>query len=186
MARLGERPAGLLSIAAPALVHSRVLMGSLNSFSTLYPDISFDLKGVDYEDIPVKHADISLSRDVEALNSAMFVRVPLYSYSNQLFASPTYLSKYGIPKTLGDLEQHECPAYGQHTSSSTWVFKGGESVSFSPYMCSDNTEILIQAAINGQGIIYVPELILQKELVQTWRVRLNRQGSESSLFVFVA
>ena len=186
VARLGERPAGLLTIAAPALVHSRVLMGSLNSFSTLYPDISFDLKGVDYEDIPVKHADISLSRDVEALNSAMFVRVPLYSYSNQLFASPAYLSKYGIPKTLGDLAQHQCLAYGQHSPSSTWVFKGGDSVSFSPYMCSDKTEILIQAAINGQGIIYVPELILQKELAQAWLVRLNIQGSESKLFEFVA
>ncbi len=184
--RLGERPAGRLTIAAPALVHSRVLMGSLNSFSMLYPDILFDLKGVDYEDIPVKHADISLSRDVETLNSAMFVRVPLYSYYNQLFASPAYLAKYGSPKTLGDLAQHQCLAYGQHTSTSTWVFKEGESVNFSPYMCSDNTEILIQAAINGQGIIYVPELILKKELAQTWLVHLNIQGSESKLFEFVA
>ncbi|UAB70162.1 LysR family transcriptional regulator [Vibrio sp. SCSIO 43132] len=186
VARLNDKPAGVLTIAAPTLVNSRVLMKDLARFTEQYPDIEFDLRSVDYDAIPASFADISLARDIELFNSSMFVRVPLYRYVNQLFASPAYLEKHGVPDSIEALSQHSCLAYGKQVTRTRWEFAGGEQVQVQPKLWSDNTEILIQAALQGRGIIYVPALILTKELENNLLVPVDVTNTQSREFEFVA
>ncbi|MFL7024693.1 LysR family transcriptional regulator [Enterovibrio norvegicus] len=166
------QPAGVLSLASPSLVLSRVLMPQLDTFRQQFPDISLNLTNTNYDEIPVQGADISIAREVEHLDAAMFVGVPLMTFQNGLFTSPLYLETHGTPNSLAELEQHQCLTYGvgngkqsiEGKIGSEWTFEQGASVKITSAIRSDSTEVLIQAAIQHQGIVYIPRLIIQKEV----------------------
>ncbi|MPY23003.1 LysR family transcriptional regulator [Shewanella sp. YLB-07] len=163
-ARLNKRPAGKLSIAAPSLVHSRVLMTVLSGFAVHYPDVKLELRCVDYEDIPFDRADISIARKREGFDSATYIGVPIYSYSNSLFASSDYLAKHGEPQNTQDLLHHQCLSYGVGKSRRYWHFSQADSILVNGHLSSNDTEVLIRAALQHQGIVYIPRLLVSDEI----------------------
>lgn len=162
-ATLGESPSGRLTVAAPAPVLSRVLMPMLPGFNANFPEIKLELLSVDYDDLPLRSADISLARHIEAFDSGTFVGVPLCEYRNGLFASPEYINKHGRPHKVEELVQHSCLCYGKESRSYFWCL-GEESVEVKGRLVSDNTEVIIQAAVQGMGIAYIPRMIIEREL----------------------
>ncbi len=160
---LGKQAKGRLLIAAPQPVLSRVLMPLVAKFRSAYPLIEVALQNVFYDQIPLASADITLGRKLEKFDGAAVVGTRICTYQNSLFASSNYLTHKGIPKTLEDLKGHDCLPYGINKQDFEWQFKQGK-VEISGPICSDNTEVIINAAVMGQGITYVPEMIIGQEL----------------------
>lgn len=163
---LNSRPHGTVQISCPQPLCSRMLVPILKGFQALYPEVRFELLHATLDQLPHPSADITISRKLEALNSANFVSVPLCVYENTLFASPDYVETHVQLAVLADLHRHQCLTYGMGQSRFEWFFDGGHVIEFTPYLTSDNTEIIISSAVNGLGIAYIPEVILQKELAQ--------------------
>lgn len=161
---LGESPGGSLTVAAPAPVLSRVLVPMLPGFKAKYPEINLILQSVNYDELPLRSADISLARQIEDFDSGTVVGVPLCSYHNSLFASPEYIANHGMPDTLEQLQQHLCLCYGKESKSYLWQFASGESAEITAALVSDNTEVIVEAALQGGGIAYIPQMIVQREL----------------------
>ncbi len=162
-ASLGKQAKGCLLIAAPQPVLSRVLMPLVAQFRLAYPLIEVALQNVFYDQIPLAAADITIGRKLEKFDGAAVVGTRLCSYQNSLFACSDYLTLKGVPKTLEDLAGHDCLPYGINKQDIEWQFKQGK-VGVSGPICSDNTEVIINAAVLGQGIAYVPEMIIGQEL----------------------
>ena len=162
-ASLGKEAKGRLLIAAPQPVLSRVLMPLVAKFRLAYPLIDVALQNVFYHQIPLAAADITIGRKLEKFDGASIVGTRLCTYQNGLFASPDYLSSKGAPETFEELKAHDCLPYGIHKQEFEWQFKQG-TVAVSGPICSDNTEVIINAAVLGQGIAYIPEMIIGQEL----------------------
>ncbi|GGI87070.1 LysR family transcriptional regulator [Shewanella hanedai] len=162
-ASLGETPSGRLSVAAPAPILNRVLMPMLQGFNTRFPEIKLELLSVDYGDLPLRNADISLARHIEDFDSGAFVGVPLCEYRNGLFAAPDYIERQGMPEKIAELSLHSCLCYGKENKAYKWQLSG-KSVEVKGVLVSDNTEVIIQAAVQGMGIAYIPHMIIDREL----------------------
>lgn len=165
-ASLGKEAKGQLILAAPQPVLTRVLLPVVNAFQIVYPQIKVVLQTTEYIELPRAEADISLCRMLENLDTATTIGLPICNYRNSLYAAPAYL-KANTPSRLEDLANHACLTYGL-TSPNIWTFskaKGmDKSISVSSGLMTNNTEVIIQAAIAGQGIAYIPGMIIQQEL----------------------
>lgn len=85
------------------------------------------------------------------------------------YASPDYIAKHGCPKTLNDLEQHQCLHYVNTPHGDYWVFyKEGEiqKIKNDWYFATNNGRALSQAAALGMGIIRAPKLSVSDYLEQ--------------------
>ncbi len=161
---LGQMPRGRLSVAAPLTVLNRVLVPHLNDFMQTYPEIEIELQAVAYDQLPLAGADLSLSRRIPDFDSGAFVGLSLCRYQNQLFAAPSYLKEHGTPERVSDLADHSCLIYGLNKRKAQWHFAGQQVVSVTGKLVSDNTEVIVAAALKGQGIAYIPGLIIDDEL----------------------
>jgi DNA-binding transcriptional LysR family regulator len=159
---LGQEAKGSLTIAAPQPVLSRVLLAAVVEFQKQYPQIETVLQTAEYTELPKPEADISLCRQLETLDAATTVGLPICDYSNSLFAAPAYIES-SAPEILQDLADHSCLAYGL-SNPNTWSFENGRSIEIDSLLLSNNTEVIIQSAIAAQGIAYIPEMIIQQEL----------------------
>lgn len=178
---LGESPGGSLTVAAPAPVLSRVLMPMLPGFNARYPGIKLVLQSVDYDSLPLRSADISLARHIDKFDSGTFVGVALCDYHNSLFASPEYIARNDMPETLEQLNMHTCLCYGKESKPSVWQFSSGESVEVNGTLVSDNTEVIVEAGVQGGGIIYIPEMIVQRELDSGRLIPILSQATSQQL-----
>lgn len=161
-ASLGQEPRGTLTVAAPQPVLTRVLLAAVNEFQLRNPQIEIVLQAADYNELPRPEADITICRQLESLDAATTIGLPLCDYSNGLFAAPAYLEK-SEPKDIQALTDYDCLAYGL-TNPNRWAFANGESISINASLLTNNTEVIIQSAIAAQGIAYIPAMIIQQEL----------------------
>ncbi len=158
-----ESPKGTLRIATPQPIASRFLMPLLAEYGRCYPNVALDILHRSIDSLPSSDADISISRVLEQYDSATMIAVPFYRYSNHLFASPRYVSKQDSIKRLNDLSHCDCLAYGSTMVDTEWYFNQG-AVKPNVILKTDNTEVLISAAVNDMGIIYVPKVMVTMEL----------------------
>ena len=161
-ANLGKTPRGKLSIAAPQPLLSRMILPHIMQFEQQYKEINLTLQAVAYEQLPLFDADISICRKLENFDANTTIGVRLCDYHNQLFASPTYLARHGIPKTIHALSKHRCLSYGMQQEVQ-WAFKGKHAVTINNSLPTNNTEVLIHAAVMGRGIVYIPKLLIAAE-----------------------
>lgn len=169
-ASLGAEVRGCLTLAAPQPVLTRVLLPAIDAFQKQHPKLDVVLQSADYQDLPRPDVDISLCRQLETLDTATTIGVPICEYSNSLFAAPSYL-EHSVPETLVQLSDHACLAYGLNNPN-LWRFANGESVEVSSPLLSNNTEVIIQSAIAGQGIAYIPGMIIKQELADNKLVQV--------------
>lgn len=163
-ASLGKEPKGTLTLAAPQPVLTRVLLPAVNEFKKQHSKIEVILQAVDYTALPKPQADISICRQLDSLNTATTIGLPLCDYVNGLYASPSYLET-ASSITAEDLSQCPCLNYGL-TQSATWTFANGYKTGVKTPLPTNNTEVIIQAAIAAQGIAYIPSMIIQQELAE--------------------
>ena len=93
-------------------------------------------------------------------------------------AAPAYLDKYGIPKSIGDLENHRClqlidPVFGE-----SWLFNDNgveQRVQPGKIFQVNVAEAMAQTAAAGMGICLLPDLVAAKALQQGTLVRVLPQ-----------
>lgn len=92
-------------------------------------------------------------------------------------ASPAYLTRYGTPKSLGDLAKHQLVNYSANLPAlaAEWEYlvDGREQVVKMPSMITvDNAEAYIACAIAGMGIIQIPEFDVEQAIEEGTLVRV--------------
>lgn len=92
-------------------------------------------------------------------------------------ASPAYLTRYGTPKSLGDLAKHQLVNYSVNLPAlaAEWEYlvDGREQVVKMPSMITvDNAEAYIACAIAGMGIIQIPEFDVEQAIEEGTLVRV--------------
>ena len=165
MQSVGEyaaRPSGLLRLNLPRAVYPSYIAPLITSFLTKYPEISVELYFQDEEtdvvaegfDAGIRLSD-TLAHDMVAIKLFGPVR---FATS----AAPKYLNKAGRPKHPRDLLKHNClrVRFGNTNLYDRWEYveKGNDfSVHVSGTLIMNDVFMLVNAAVDGMGLLYTTE-----------------------------
>jgi DNA-binding transcriptional LysR family regulator len=101
-----EKPSGELRITTTVGLGSVWLTPRIKEFMELYPDIQVQLLFEDEElDLSMRQADVALR--LRRPTQPDLIQRKLFTVNHHIFASLDYVQKYGIPKTVEDLDKHK-------------------------------------------------------------------------------
>lgn len=156
-------PKGRLRIQMPVGFGRRVIVPKMWEFTRRYPELSVDIELSDRQ-VDLTYEAVDAVIQIGQVTDERVVSHRLCNLSFAAYASPDYLARHGIPKSPDELDQHHCLAYllpmtGEHRE---WRFtKNGKDFSkvVSGALNINNAESLIEAAIDGAGIVMVSDFI---------------------------
>jgi DNA-binding transcriptional LysR family regulator len=165
--QLHDEPKGNLKINAPMTFGTMHLAPVLADFALRYPDLRVQLTLNDRFVDPIEEGLDLTIRIAKPQKSKSLIFHPLAPVRLLLCAAPSYLAKHGIPAHPDRLRQHSCLHYGQIISNGSWEL-GREarhiSIPIAGSLCSNNGEVLKDAAVKGLGITLLPEFIVKAEI----------------------
>jgi DNA-binding transcriptional LysR family regulator len=167
--QLNEEPKGRLRVNAPMTFGTMHLAPALSEFIQQYPDLQAQLTLNDRFIDPIEEGFDVTIRIAKSHDAVSLIAHLLAISPRVLCASPHYLETRGTPTQPHDLRHHSCLHYGQLTIEDQWTLTGpgGEQmVSVSGVLCSNNGEVLREAAVQGLGIAMLPTFIVERELQQ--------------------
>jgi DNA-binding transcriptional LysR family regulator len=162
-----QAPRGKLRVSLPAVGY-RFLLPHLSEFRRLYPEIELDL---DFNDSLVDVIDEGIDVAIRSgsLPDSRLMARRLGPFRFVLCAAPSYLKHKGIPRTPAALEQHDCVHYrfvttGKLMSWSMATATQGTQLRLKSVLTCNNMEAVLSAAIDGHGIAYVPDFLVNQAI----------------------
>ena len=176
---LQTTPRGLLKITAPVTYGEGTIAPLINDFLTQYPELEVQMNLTNLK-VDLVDQGYDLAIRLGQLEDSSMMAKRLGSRTQYVCASPSYVSTYGLPHTLSELEQHNCLI----GTLDYWRFqeKGkARNVRIKGNLSCNSGHALVDAAIKGLGIIQLPDyyvnpLIASGELVSL--LENNRQADE--------
>ncbi|MEE4074865.1 LysR family transcriptional regulator [Pseudomonas viridiflava] len=161
-------PTGTLTISATISFCMLHIAPIVPEFQRRYPGIKVKIIGANrYYDIIDSEIDLAVrTREYEA-DSNITVR-RLAETRRVLAASPKYLQRKGIPRTVQDLAEHDVLIYSLANHPNTMEFtRDGvhESIKVQPALETNDGQIVRAAALAGAGILVQPKYIIYDDLV---------------------
>jgi DNA-binding transcriptional LysR family regulator len=159
--------AGRLRINAPLSFGLTVLSPIMPHFMAAYPDLKVDLTLSDHLlDMVEAGFDISIRVRSELTSSSLIAR-RLAEIDQVICASPAYLERRGMPRSLAELHDHDCLAYTLADNPGSWHLRGpdGEiSITIPSKLSANNSIMLRDMMLNGMGIGALPSFIAKQFL----------------------
>lgn len=158
------RPRGTLVVGAhPELI----MLPWLSQFHEKYADIQIDIRAVSRQTLHNTPADVYLVHGWP--NAPDMVRRIVAQPRLLTCAAPAYWTKFGVPRRPADLEGHVCLLYcnDEGTVNDLWQYRRGaeqESVTARGWLVSNNRHVTLDAAVSGEGVVRVSDLICSEHL----------------------
>lgn len=164
-----SEPKGTLKINAPMSFGISYLGAKIADFMARYKDIKIQLTLEDRFVDPISEGYDLVIRIGPPLKSPSLVAHHITILPRVICAAPSYLKAKGIPTDPNELKDHSCLHYGYLTTGCQWQLINKEkeeqvSVSTDGVFCSNNGEVLRDAAVKGLGIAILPTFIVEREL----------------------
>ncbi|MES9944748.1 MAG: LysR substrate-binding domain-containing protein [Candidatus Thiodiazotropha sp.] len=164
---LQSEPQGRLRISAPESLAMSLLPEVLLDFQQRFPQLELEIHITGrFIDLVEEGIDVAL-RVGELEDSSLVARL-LMPCGFHACASPEYLKKHGSPAHPEELSKHNCLIYSQGLQSGGWFFKDekGEGIhtKVEGNLRSDTGNLLMSAALNGNGIFIAPTYMVASAL----------------------
>jgi DNA-binding transcriptional LysR family regulator len=176
LGELRDKPAGTIRITATDYAANTILCPRLAKFMPRYPDIKVEVT-VDYglTDIVSQRYDAGVRNGEQVSKGMIAVRIGP-DMRMAVVGTPSYFAKRPPPRKPQDLTDHNCinlrlPTYG---GLYAWEFQRGSrqlNVRVDGQLIFNGTFQMLNAALDGLGLAYVPEDLVQPHVA---RGRLRR------------
>jgi DNA-binding transcriptional LysR family regulator len=124
-----EKPSGDLRITTTVGLGSVWLTPRIKEFTELYPQISVTLLLDDRElDLSMREADVAIR--LRRPTQPDLIQRKLFTVHHHIYASADYIKKYGIPKSVEDLDKHKILTFGQapgYLTTINWLETAGRN-----------------------------------------------------------
>lgn len=168
---LAETLQGEIRISSTPLFAKQYLTDIISQYMQLYPNVDFKLfiEAGDFEPLTTDfafRANASYAGEHQA--DSLLVKRHLLSEPLYLCASSSYLQRFGAPNNPNELNNHRCLYARTLLGGSRWCFElDGQPtiVTIKDALECDNSEILLDFALHGAGIAYLPESIVKQHIV---------------------
>ena len=170
------KASGLLRMNVPLSFGIRYVAPLIAEFSHQHPEVRVEL-GLSDANLDLIDGSWDLAIRIGRLADSPLQTRQLGDSCMKVCAAPDYLDRRGVPRTVGELAQHNCLSYtlSAMQDSSQWAFgRDGEfRVPINGDLLANNGDALLAAAVAGQGIIYQPHFIVCDALKQGQLVELE-------------
>ena len=162
-----SKPSGKLTITTVRSFGTHWLTPRIEEFLQLNPEIEIELIFDDKElDLSTRQADIGIfMRRPKQLN---YIQKKLVDINYYIYGSTKYLEKYGIPKTINDLNKHRFISFGKGAPSPVfnpdWALKLGlkDKKKRKPIMKVNSISGLLLAVESGVGLAALPDYLVSQ------------------------
>jgi DNA-binding transcriptional LysR family regulator len=171
VSELRDKPAGTIRITAIDYVADTILWPKLAKFLGKYPDIKVEIT-IDYglTDIVAERYDAGVRNGEQVAKGMIAARIGP-DLRMAVVGAPAYFRERSEPKTPQDLIGHNCinlrlPTHG---GLYTWEFEKGDrelNVRVEGQLVFNSTYQMLNAALAGFGLAYVPEDLAQPHLAK--------------------
>ena len=168
-------PRGLLRVSTPNSFAHLIFLPALPRFLARYPELNVEVVLTDRAVNLVEEGIDCAVRGVEIPGDSTLVARHVTGVRRVTCASPEYLTAHGTPRSVADLERHNCVRFISPSTGRTadWRFeKGDEQIAFTPRgnLGVSSLEAAAAAALNGIGIAQVPDALV---ILPQWAHRLR-------------
>ncbi len=166
---LGDRPSGSIRLTLSDHALESVVWPKLKPMLRAYPDISVEMiLDSTFRNIVEEGFDAGVRLGESVEKDMIAVRIGP-DWRLVAVASPSYLNAHGVPEHPQDLVRHICINMRHETAGGlyAWEFeKDGQElrVRVDGQLIFNNSYAMIDAAVNGYGIAYVPEDIVARHI----------------------
>lgn len=151
VSRRNTRPRGLLKVTAPTSFSRLHIAPYLPQFLEKFPEIELDFHLTDnFVDIIREGFDLAIR--IGELQDSSLVQRKLAPDNRVICASPKYLEAHGTPKTLSDLDDHNCLSAG---AQDYWRLEGEgrtHQLKVKGNIRSNSFEFMREALLSGLGL----------------------------------
>jgi DNA-binding transcriptional LysR family regulator len=162
-----SQPSGLLRVTAPYILGQAFLGAIVAEFLATYPKVNCQVE-LSNRPIDLIEEGIDLAIRVGTLPDSSLIMTHLGKTCAGLYASTTYLEKYGAPQSPAELSRHflldnNCvPTKFWNLRQSTEQIK----IAVTPRLVCNDIDILLAAAIAHQGIVVIPKFLAHQAVQQ--------------------
>ncbi|MGO4380587.1 LysR family transcriptional regulator [Pseudoduganella sp. RAF19] len=156
------KPAGTIRIAATEYASDSTLLPKLSGFLAQYPDVRVEIV-IDYglTNIVAERFDAGVRWGEQLAKDMIAVRIGP-DMRMAVVGAPSYFAAHPLPKKPQDLMDHNCINLRLPTHGNTypWEFEKGKrkvNVRVEGQMTFNSSPQLMNAALHGLGLAYVPE-----------------------------
>ena len=162
-------PSGLLRISVATDFGVNHLSPILGGFLSEFPDITINmLLNNRYVELISEGFDMAV-RIGELEDSTLRAR-KLAETTRRMVAAPSYFEQFGRPQRIDDLNDHKLLHYSSQANGAVWKLTApsGEKrqVRTSGWLSVNDGQSLLNAAISGLGIAYLPSFLYADALKQ--------------------
>ena len=156
---------GELIVSAPVAFGATWLVPRLEEFVSQHPEMRIDLRLDDGEHYDLLKLEAECAIRLWSADKADLIQRKLATVGTNLYASPEYIKKHGMPRTPQDLDNHRIIAYGAADSPIT-------AMSFAERVGRDDAEprkaaltvnnvsAMLRAVESGLGIADLPDYMV--------------------------
>lgn len=159
---------GELRVDMPSRFASNILIPKLGDFIEKHPNLRLRISSYDHRIDMIKEGIDCVIRVGELADSSLIAR-PLLHYRMANCVSQSYAKRFGIPKTLDDLQYHRLIDYSHSLSQRPGEFEyttssGTRTLTMPSAIAVNGTEAYYSACLNGLGIAQIPMVGVEQEL----------------------
>ena len=163
-----ERPTGKLRVTTTVGLGQGWLTEKVQEFMALYPDMQVQLI-LDNEELDVNMRQADCAIRLRQPQESDLIQRRLFTVHFHVYASPSYLARYGEPKSLDDLDTHRIVTFGEpapvYLLDVNWLERAGRP-SDSPrfaHLQINNLAAIRRATMGGAGISLLPDYMVSRD-----------------------
>lgn len=157
---------GKLRVTLPTGLGIQFMLGLIAEFKGLHPELTLELVFLDRQvDLIAEGYDVAIRAG--ELGDPRLVARKLASAERMVCGSPGYLERAGALESPDMLARHECLQYAYHATPGRWKLRSGElevDIEVSGRMVANSAHMLVEAAVQGHGLIFIPTFHLAEPL----------------------
>jgi DNA-binding transcriptional LysR family regulator len=166
VSHLHDEPKGVLRVNAPMSFGTRYLGTAIADFMRGYPDLKVELMLNDRFIDPIEEG-VDVTIRIATLEDSSLIARKLAPARRVLVAAADYIVEHGMPKEPEELARHRCLNFGHSTALQRWqLSRQGETllVPIRSSLCSNNGDVLRDAAVRARGITLLPTFIVGPDI----------------------
>jgi DNA-binding transcriptional LysR family regulator len=159
-----DRPQGPLKITTTVAFGSTWLAPRMREFMEVYPEIDLSLLLTDQEvDLSMREADVAIR--LSPPRQGDLIQRHLLTVHINIYASPRYTKKCGMPTSVKDLDDHRLVVYGEDVRPPVpdvnWLLRLGNTSGKlrRPALTVNNVYAILRAVQAGAGLGALPGFI---------------------------
>ncbi len=165
---------GLIRLTASEDIAQTLLPKIISKFNSKHPRVEIQtLITNDFLDLAKENIDLSFRAG--KLQDSILIQKKIMAVSFILVCSKKYLQKFGKPQNLKDLNSHKFLSFTP--GERTWL---EDDLDIKPFLKSDSIPMLLNMAINNDGITALPDYFCKDALKSGALVRIFPSWSSKS------